>query len=673
MTKDEYISYFKSIIADYSDSSLSTYFPEDIKQIQELAESGGKAKNNKDREEIYIKLQGLTQTFNNKIDASLAQVVENFRGQGATSNLGGAFYFLSAKQGGGSELEDKIVAHANKGQQAKTFKEKSENFVSAMETFAEYVNKSDLATLINEADKQNVDASKLSLKHVYSNSLRVEKTLGYRTNQHVRDAFDKNPTNSHKSAMPFKYYTTLAGIKLGKIDKVTPQLIDDFRWFKKGAPHLLPKGLDPEDPALANDLEAQKKFLETLSNQYSEDALKAKLMESRTNFLNDEVVRIANIETTGAFKRGRMTVGSWAAMTGFFVGGIYAISAAVFGLSGLGNGLETNFLLAAAQNLANPLNLAVYSLLPTGPNLGMGLSSRNKARAFKEKYNTLSLEDKKQLFNDIKQVMEIKDKTQRKQKLEALNKKYDGVLGDKKRDMEANFNILARSMLAFESQLNRKVIKPLNRKAGQENKTEITIRNKGNILNFAKRIGISIDSPFYEVIENMVSKVKGYERGQVSQLAYKTVTFKKGSEVTDKTSIQTQPEQPAPVVVKQVDTSATIVSETEVSLNKAIDTVKEKIVDSMVKSKTISLDELGYEIEIVKTGITSRIKNLDSQLSKLLPRIRSAINDGEEEEFIIQNEKEKRKFSIGKIQVGKNIQAGADTVVVNVKKKKSQK
>ena len=664
MLVKEYKTYFQNILGEYKDSPLSAYFSEDIDNICNLAELGDKAKNNKQREEYYKKIIETVQTFNDKITASLGEVVKNFKGEGANSPLKGTFYYTNGKQNDGTALETEIVNHANTGIQAKTFKEKETAFINAMTSFDQYVNNSLLAGLIKDASQQNIDASKLTLRNVYNNSLKVENILGYRTNQHVRDAFDKNPTSSHQNAMPFKYYTTVAGIKLGKITSLTPALLDDFKWIKKGAPHLLPKGLDPEDPNLLNDKEKQKAFLETLSNQYSENDLKNKLLESRNNFLNDEVVRVANIENTLSFQTGRMTMGKGAGMTMFTVATIYLLSMLAFASVGMMEGMEGNFFELAAQNVFQIENLFAYSLIPGAMDATYLTVSGRKDAKFKERYNQLSMEQKKELFNDIKKVLEIEDKKERDRLLGEVNKKYNGVLGEKKGDMKANFNVLAGAMLAFDGKLRRRINGPLERKALNEKGQEIAIKYKENILKFAKSIGLSEDNPFFKVVDDLVSKINGYQRGTTTKLAYQG----NNSNVVEKPG-QEQIVQNDTHVVSTVNNDTPIISDEEIGLNKAINTVKEKIADGMVKSKTIQLDQAGYEIQVVKNGIMSRIVDLDKQINRLLPRIKEVIKEGDEEEFIIQNEKGKKPVKIGKIAVGKTITPGQDQIVVTVKKK----
>ena len=293
----------------------------------------------------------------------------------------------------------------------------------------------------------------------------------------------------------------------------------------------------------------------------------------------------------------------------------------------------------------------------------MTVSGRKDAK-FKERYNQLSMEQKKELFNDIKKVLEIEDKKERDRLLGEVNKKYNGILGEKKGDMKANFNVLASAMLAFDGKLRRRINGPLERKALNEKGQEIAIKYKENILKFAKSIGLSEDNPFFKVVDDLVSKINGYQRGTTTKLAYQG----NNSNVVEKPG-QEEIVQNDTHVVSTVNNDTPIISDEEIGLNKAINTVKEKIADGMVKSKTIQLDQVGYEIQVVKNGIMSRIVDLDKQINRLLPRIKEVIKEGDEEEFIIQNEKSKKPVKIGKIAVGKTITPGQDQIIVTVKKK----
>jgi PII-like signaling protein len=165
-------------------------------------------------------------------------------------------------------------------------------------------------------------------------------------------------------------------------------------------------------------------------------------------------------------------------------------------------------------------------------------------------------------------------------------------------------------------------------------------------------------------VDDLVSKINGYQRGTTTKLAYQS----NNSNVIEKPG-QEEIVQNDTHVVSAVNNDTPIISDEEIGLNKAINTVKEKIADGMVKSKTIQLDQAGYEIQVVKNGIMSRIVDLDKQINRLLPRIKEVIKEGDEEEFIIQNEKGKKPVKIGKIAVGKTITPGQDQIVVTVKKK----
>ena len=498
----------------------------------------------------------------------------------------------------------------------------------------------------------------------------VENKLGYRSNKYVREYFDKNPDNSHKNAMPFRYYTILAGIRLGKI-KITAQIVDDLKWIKKGNPGLLPKGFDPEDPKLLTDPSVQQAALQTLSNQYSEAELKGKLIQARTNFLSDDVVKIANTERTAAFHLGRNTIPKMLAMGGITTAIAIAFGATMLLTTGM-QGLENGFFEQLLQIMSNPVNAIGYAIPPLIGDIIVGSVSDARHKAFIRKYEALNTQEKAKLYKEIEQVMQLENSKDKEAAIERLNTKYKGIFGDKKDQIMANYSMLERSIGAYHRGLQRRIEKPLARKAGKEVKSDIQIRNSGDIMNFIRSLGISNDSPFYSIVENVVSKVNGYTKGTPKALAYQTVVYEEAPRVVvadHETNVDVV-ENDNPIVDDVVDNSSTVVSSADLELTRSIKAVREKIESEYVKSKTIVLDQLGYEIQITKTGVTELISGLDDKLKTVLSHIESTIREGEEEEFIIQNTKSKKPIKLGKIELGKKVSAGDDTITIKVVKKK---
>ena len=108
MTKAELDAYFAEVLSRYNDTPIAAYFEKDITAILESAQSGAK-KSLKvaEKQEIYNNLAQMVSALDNKIVGYLGELKDNFTNDGATSTLGGTFYYRSNE---GDAKANEIIA-----------------------------------------------------------------------------------------------------------------------------------------------------------------------------------------------------------------------------------------------------------------------------------------------------------------------------------------------------------------------------------------------------------------------------------------------------------------------------------------------------------------------------------------------------------------------------------
>ncbi len=656
MTKAELDAYFADVIARYSGSPIAAYFDKDITAILESAQNGAKKSLKVDEKRgIYNDLVQMTGALENKIDGYLGELKDNLTNDGATSTLGGTFYYRSTE---GDEKARELIAAVDAARGASTFEDKAKGFDRVVGLFGDYVDNSKLVNSLDLNDGTNAKKNNASLSRIYKNALAIEKSLKYRDeNSEIYKLLDnpKHATLRKETAAPFKYYTILAGIKTGKIKSLTPQHITDLQWVYQNNPGLFPKGSKISSPGLKGDQGLQKELLESLKTQHDEQAIREQLLKYKAQFTSDSEILAACMDNTRAFKVGQNTLPRNLKRALFALAGAGVfVGAQIF--SGILPGMaDPTFAKVAGQLFADGRiwNALMPVMIATGADIGVNaFASVLRNRPFNRKFNEI---DRPKLMeylykNRAKWNTQNKEERKefRKQMVEYVNKNFDNLLGHG-RNAERNLDTLMRGIAEQE-----KIAHKRERKASSRNRGEgvelSSITGKRDIEDFARNIGLSEDNPLSKVMSGVLSRLGVTPSRKAPAFATAPVENRvSGEDVTPIDNSRTTPEPPsAPRSV-------------EADIDDAIRFVKENIQEELI-SLDMKIGEVTYEVRIQKEGKKGDVRLTTGQLDRALARIRSGLTKGVNE---ISATAEATKGTIPVIKK----EIGGGKVHISVKKK----
>lgn len=623
MTKAELDAYFADVLSKFKDSPIAEYFGEDVKAILESAERGSK-KNLKvdEKRAIYNETVLLVNSLVAKVDGYLRELKANLQKEGASSNLQGTFYYRSTS---GDAAAGDILETVDKALNTDNIEEKGKLFNKTIDLFTDYVDNSELVTSLDANDTINTERNNASLSRVYKNALEVEKMLRYRTEGSEIYKLLDTPTNEtlrKDVAAPFKYYTILAGIKTGKIKKLTPAQINDLQWVYKNNPSLLPKNSPIDDKTLKESEEKQNKLFEMLRDQHDEQTIREELIKHKHAITNDHKILAACLDNTRAFKVGQNNF-----KRNLVRAGIALAGAGVFVGTYLFTGILEGMPDPTAEKVMNQLftdGRIWNTLLPfmgaTAADLvvnGSTVLFRNKP--FIKRFNEIDRPALVKYLAKNKAKWNEKDKKQRrenrKEMIKYVNEHFDNVLGDGI-DAERNLDILMRGLQEQEKVATRMEKRSTSKKKG-EGVTLSNIAGKNDIEDFAKNIGLSEDNPFSQVMTKVLDRL-GVKPDRSRAAAFASAPPEaevNNSEPTSEEDLSHTDETAKPSV--------------EEDLDKALTTIRSNINEERI-SLDVAIGGTLYEIEVKTTGKVKDIgltkKSLDTALGKVRTQLSRGVN-----------------------------------------------
>ncbi len=652
LTKAQLDAYFNQIIADYSESPAAKYFGDDIADIIARAQSGLKGSLKAgEKQEIYNELILKVDGLNNKIDGCLEELKDNLSRKGASSPLGGTFYYRSTE---GDDKADVLVAVADEAIGAKTFGEKAKGFDKVAGLFSEYVDNSTLVSSLDSTDHDNAKKNNVSLAKVYTNAVNLEKYLHLREeNSEIYKLLD-NPSHAklrRDTAAPFKYYSLLAGIKTGKIKQLTTQQISDLQWVYQNNPALFPKDSLITNKAIKTDPELQKKLLESLKNQHDEKTIREELIKYKKNLAEDPDILAASLDNTKAFAVGVNTAGR-NARRGLIAGAIaLAIVGVHVGVNVLDGMADPTVGKVLEQLVANGRiwNTLLPVLGGTGTVVGINAARALGAnKTFMNKYNETNRVKLMKYLTANRE--KWNDKTKRAEMIAYVNREHENLLGDHPKMAERLLDILMRGIDEQTS-----IASSRDRKAKRGEGVETTsITGKRDIQDFARNIGLSKDNPLSHIMSGVLSRI-GVE------LPKKRVAFATRSETAGSTPVTPVEEERRDVVVEEPVTPVAEETRTvEDEIDNAISVVKSHINADAV-TLDVKIGEIEYELSIERTGPKGGKLNT-GDLDKALGKVQSYLREGVKS-FTVTAESDPSK-----IPVVKHIKKPA-SVSIKMKKK----
>ena len=651
MTKAELDAYFAEVLSRYNDTPIAAYFEKDITAILESAQSGAK-KSLKvaEKQEIYNNLAQMVSALDNKIVGYLGELKDNLTNDGATSTLGGTFYYRSNE---GDAKANEIIAAVDAARSGTSFEEKANGFDRVMNLFGDYVDNSKLVDSLDQNDGTNAKKNNASLSRIYSNALEVEKTLKYRNeNSEIYKLLDR-PTQAtlrKETAAPFKYYTVLAGIKTGKIKKLTPQHISDLQWVYQNNPGLFPKGSKITNPALKTDEGVQKELLESLKTQHDEKVIREELIKYKAQLSSNPEIMAAFMDNTRAFRVGQNTLARNAKRAGIALGGA-GIFVGIQVFAGILPGMaDPSFAKVAGQLIADGRiwNTLIPVMTATGADIGVNaFASMLRNRPFNKKFNEINRTKLVEYLYKNRSKWNTQDKeerkTFRKEMVEYVNKNFDNLLGYG-RTAERNLDTLMRGIAEQERTAHKRERKASSRIRGEGVELS-SITGKRDIEDFAKNIGLSADNPLSKVMGEALSRLGITPSRRAPAFATAPVEDK-----VDTLATGTE---------RTVD--ETPVSTREQDIDEALKFVKENIQEELI-ALDMKIGEVTYEVRVQKEGKKGDVKLTTTQLDRALNKIRGGLTRGVSE-MTATAEAHKGTIPVIKKQVG------GGKVHISVKKK----
>lgn len=620
MTKAELDAYFADVITRYSDSPIAEYFGKDITAILESAQNGAKKSLKVDEKRaIYNDLVQMTGALENKIDGYLGELKDNLTNDGATSTLGGTFYYRSTD---GDERAREIISAVDATRGAKSFEEKAKGFEKVVNLFGDYVDNSKLVNSLDQNDGDNAKKNNASLSRIYKNAIELEKALKYRDeNSEIYKLLD-SPSHAplrKETAAPFKYYTILAGIKTGKIKSLTPQHIADLQWVYQNNPGLFPKGSKITSPGLKSDQGLQKELLESLKSQHDEQTIREELMKYKSQFASNSEILAACMDNTRAFKVGQNTLSRNAkrALIALAGAGVF-VTAQIF--SGILPGMaDPTFGKVAAQLFADGRiwNALMPVMIATGADIGVNaFASLVRNKPFNRRFNEINRPKLMEYLYKNRSKWNSQNKEERKefrkQMVEYVNKNFDNLLGHG-RNAERNLDTLMRGIAEQERIAHKREKKANSRKRGEGVELS-TIAGKRDIEDFARNIGLSEDNPLSRVMSDVLSRLGVTPTRRSAAFATAPV----------EPPVSTSDVSPIDNSRAHVETSTRTV---EADIDEAIRFVKDNIQEELI-ALDMRIGEATYEIRVQKEGKKGDVKLTTSQLDRALTKIRNGLTKG---------------------------------------------
>lgn len=619
MTKAELDAYFAEVTAKYSSPELAVYFSEDVKAILKRAADGSvKSLKVEGKRAIYDEIAQMSSALETKIDGYLAELKSNLTSQGASSHLGGAFYYSSREEG--EKKARNIIGEVDSTIATEDIVEKAKGFGKVVNMFSDYVNNSKLIGSLDEKEGENAKKNKASLSRIYKNSIKVEKILRYRDESSEIYKLLDTPDHTDlrtKTAAPFKYYTILAGIKTGKIKSLTPEHIVDLQWVYQNNKGLFPKNFDMQAKGkdLKSNPQIQKELFDALQGQHDDQTIREELLKHKQNLISNHEIMAVHMDDTRAFKVGQNTLirnlkrGAIVLGASLLFGGVQAYFGVMSGMA------DPTFSKVMGQMFADGKiwNTLMPAMIAAGADVGVnGFAALFRNKPFNARFNEVNRPELIKYLYANRSKWNVKDKAERKEFRKALiaevNARFNNVLGYG-RVAERNLDTLMRGIAEQERQATRRERRANSRRRG-EGVELIDIQGKRNIESYARNIGLSADNPLTKVMGSALERLG--------------ITLpKRSAAFADKPAPVSVDEQPAPTpVVEKPKPAAT--TGIEADLDEAILAIKNNIQEEVIAFDT-RIGDIDYEIRIERVGAKGKVKLAKSELDGILSNVRTKL------------------------------------------------